>query len=374
MRILIAGDFCDKLRVTERIASGDFNVMFDNVSHIIKDSDYSIVNFEFPIVEEEGNPIAKCGPNLRGQQKAIESIKYAGFNICTLANNHILDQGEKCCLETKKLLNNAGVKTVGAGGNINDAASILLCTQGKETLAIINCCEHEFSIATEKTAGANPLNPIQQWYKIKEAKTKANYVIIIVHGGHEHYQLPSPRMKETYRFFIDAGADAVINHHQHCYSGYEIYNNRPIFYGLGNFLFDHCIYRNHIWNEGYMVTLNFSKDRQTFILHPYNQCNELPTVTLMNENERMSFEKNIKRLNNIIVNEPQLQKEHEVWMKRTSKSMQTIFEPYTTRIGRMLFNHGILPSMIDKKKKYRILNYINCESHLDRLRYIIQYK
>lgn len=52
-----------------------------------------------------------------------------------------------------------------------------------------------------------------------------------MHGGHEHYQLPSLRMQETYRFFIDAGADVVVNHHQHCFSGYEIYNNKYIFMG-----------------------------------------------------------------------------------------------------------------------------------------------
>lgn len=42
-------------------------------------------------------------------------------------------------------------------------------------------------------------------------------------------------MQEIYRFFVDIGADAVINHHQHCYSGYEVYKEKPIFYGLGNF-------------------------------------------------------------------------------------------------------------------------------------------
>ena len=42
-------------------------------------------------------------------------------------------------------------------------------------------------------------------------------------------------MKETYRFFVDCGADAVINHHQHCYSGYEYYKDKFICYGLGNF-------------------------------------------------------------------------------------------------------------------------------------------
>ena len=84
----------------------------------------------------------------------------------------------------------------------------------------------------------NPLLPIQQFYKIQEAKENADYVLVIVHGGIEHYQLPTSRMIETYRFFIDAGADAVVNHHQHCYSGYERYKSKPIIYGLGNLLFD----------------------------------------------------------------------------------------------------------------------------------------
>ena len=64
-------------------------------------------------------------------------------------------------------------------------------------------------------------------------------------------------MMETYRFFIEVGADAVVNHHQHCFSGYEIYKNKPIFYGLGNFSFD-GIGSGDRWSSGYIVTLNFS--------------------------------------------------------------------------------------------------------------------
>lgn len=168
----------------------------------------------------------------------------------------------------------------------------------------MNCCEHEFSIATATTAGANPLNPIQQYYNIQEARTKADYVLVIVHGGHEHYALPSPRMKETYRFFIDAGADAIINHHQHCYSGYEIYHGKPIFYGLGNLLFDHKSERHGPWNEGFMVSLRL--DKQTlpqFELYPYTQCNERPSVIPMNEAERKIFAERIDKLNQIISNE-----------------------------------------------------------------------
>lgn len=83
---------------------------------------------------------------------------------------------------------------------------------------------------------------------------------MIVHGGVEHHQYPTKRMVQTYRFFVDAGADAVINHHQHCPCGYEIYNGKPIYYGLGNFCFDWDGKRDSMWNVGYMVALNVDRN------------------------------------------------------------------------------------------------------------------
>lgn len=64
----------------------------------------------------------------------------------------------------------------------------------------------------------------------------------------------------------------MVNHHQHCFSGYEIYNNKYIFYGLGNFCFDNPVKRNSIWNEGYMLSLNFlTMERLISLLyHIYN--------------------------------------------------------------------------------------------------------
>ena len=70
-----------------------------------------------------------------------------------------------------------------------------------EKLAVINICENEWTIATKTSGGSAPLNLITNIHKIAEAKKNSDYVLVIVHGGTEHYQLPSPRMKETYRFF-----------------------------------------------------------------------------------------------------------------------------------------------------------------------------
>lgn len=81
-----------------------------------------------------------------------------------------------------------GIDTVGAGKNLKEASKVFYKQIGDQLLAVINCCEHEFSIATEHEAGANPLNLIQQYYQIKEAREKADNVLVIVHGGHEHFQ------------------------------------------------------------------------------------------------------------------------------------------------------------------------------------------
>lgn len=373
MHIIISGDYCDSSRVDEVISRSNYDSLFQYIKDSLHNADFRIVNFEFPVVINDSSPIKKAGPTLKGQQKAIEALKSAGFNVCTLANNHILDQGEKCCIETKQLIEAAGISTVGVGKNIEEASQTLFLERSGETIAVINCCEHEFSIATEKTAGANPLNPIQQYFKIQEARKDADYVLVIVHGGHEMCQFPSPRMKETYRFFVDVGADAVVNHHQHCYSGYEVYHGKPIFYGLGNFLFDWEGRRNGLWNEGYMVSLDLVKGQKTtFRLFPYTQCNEEPVVKLMQDNALVLFEKRIQELNDIIADDMRLKNSWESWIKNNSKYIMMDYQPYCSRITQGLFVRGILPSFISKKKKYSIIDHIECESHLDRLRYMIR--
>ena len=366
MKILIAGDFCQRYRVDEIIRKERFGELFDEVRPIIKSADYGIVNFEFPIVldKDAAKSIPKCGPNLRGTIEAVDAVRYAGFNCCTLANNHILDQGEQCCLATKIELEKAGIDTVGVGKNLSDADNVLYKVISNETIAIINCCEHEFTIATETSSGANPLNPIQQYYTIQNAKKKADYVLVIVHGGHEHFQLPSPRMQETYHFFIDAGADAVVNHHQHCYSGYEVYNEKPIFYGLGNFCFDDPKCRNSIWNEGYMVILSFEQQQIGYELIPYTQCNEKPSVELVKD--RTAFDKSIERQNAIIRDKQVLNKRVVAYYNSTASGMLLLHQPFENRFLNKLYRMRLFPLMISRKKILRLLNYINCESHFDK--------
>ena len=369
MNILIAGDFCPQNRVSQQIDKGDHESVLGQVRGITINADYSIVNFECPVTKGGEKPIVKQGPNLQCSLKGIEAVKWAGFDCLTLANNHFRDYGDEGVNNTIVACKDAGIDFVGGGINLKDASKILYKILGDKILAIINCCEHEFSIATERQAGANPLNPILQYYVIQEARKKADYILVIVHGGHEHYQLPSPRMVETYRFFIDAGADAVVNHHQHCFSGYEVYKECPIFYGLGNFCFDGNRSHKELWYEGYMVMLTFG-EAAGFELIPYKQCAERPIVKLIDKD---AYTERIEVLNRIISNSEALKQETEKYYSAEAEKYSNIFEPSNNRYYLGAKARGWLPSFISRKRIMAAANYILCEAHRDKLSYWLNY-
>lgn len=370
MNILIAGDFCPQYRVPKFIEEGNYEAIIGEVRDVVTSADYSIVNFECAVSTGVEKPIEKCGPHLQCSEQGLKALKWAGFDCVTLANNHFYDFGDDGVKNTLSACEKYGLDVVGGGKDLYDASKVLYKEINGKVLAVINCCEHEFSIATGESGGSNPLNPIQQYYAIKEAKEKADYVLIIVHGGHEYYPLPSPRMQETYRFFVDAGADAVINHHQHCYSGYEVYKEKPIFYGLGNFCFDNGVEMNLKWSEGYMVI--FKMDNTiSFEIIPYRQCYDQANVRLL---DKASFNKELNKLYAIINDPNQLKESVEKYYESCSLHNSDIFEPCYNKYYLACKSRGWLPSLISKARKVRSANYICCESHRDKLIYYLNHK
>ena len=285
--------------------------------------------------------------------------------MLTMANNHIMDYGRLGMENSKRIAVENGFEVIGVGKNLEDARCYKIVENKGKRVAFINACEHEFSIATEENAGCNPLDIVNISYDIRAAKESADYVIVIIHGGNEHYKLPSPRMKKNYRFFVDQGADAVLNHHQHCYSGYEVYNGKPIFYGLGNFCFDSANdieYRHMTYNYGYMVKLLLS-ERVSFELIPYEQCYNKVGVYLLDKNEKAVFFEDINKLNAIISNDAQLKSAFVVMAEQKRNFIFRGFRPYTSRIASALYNKGLLPSFLSKERLMIITAILECEAH-----------
>lgn len=362
--VLVAGDYCPNERIKQLIEKNQADSIFSDIQEIVTKSDISIVNFECSVETPYDTKITKHGESLRCSEKAVAVLKNVGFNTVTLANNHFYDYGDMGVVKTLDCLRDYQIDFVGGGNNIFEASKTLYKKIKGRTIAIINCCENEFSIATNNNGGSNPLNPIRQYYEIREARENADVIIVIVHGGHEHYQYPSPRMKETYRFFVDAGADAVVNGHQHCYSGYEVYKGKPIFYGIGNFCFDWQMDGLNEWHKGYMVGLNIDNHcRISFVLYPYIQCYKTPSVKLIKEGALQDFETKIQDINRTIASDQELMEKFNSLAEKESLYYSVDCEPYSNRLFRALYTRRLLPSMVSRKKMLFVYNHITCESH-----------
>ena len=367
MRILFAGDFCPINRIGEMVEREDFS-FFDEIRPITEKVDLSVVNLECPLLYGDCfKKIEKVGPNLKGGIAAAKSLVYAEFDVVTLANNHIKDYGEEGINSTLDALKSNNLRWVGVGSDLSIAAQPLYMTIDKKRVALINCCEHESSVATERNAGANPIDPVAQFNQIRTAKNNADVVIVVVHGGVEKMPYPTQRMVDTYRFFIDAGADAVINHHQHCYSGYEVYNGKPVFYGLGNFCFDYNTTVRQ-WAEGYMVVLNIDSDISVEII-PYEQCLNGNNIHLL---EKTAFDRRIDEINAVISDKSALEAILENHFSSGERRMQLLFEPYSSKFFKRLWWHKLLPSFFGNKKRRVLLNKIECESHREKLLYYLK--
>lgn len=374
IKISIAGDFCPRNRLESLILQEQYESVLGDVKHLFETSDLSIVNLEAPCAPEHSRPIRKDGPCLKCTEKAVASLRYAGVNMVTLANNHLNDYGADGVLNTIDVCKRYRIGYVGAGANDKQASETYFQTIQGRRFAIINCCEHEFSIATSDSPGANHISPIKIYNQISSAKKRSDYIIVITHGGHEHFQLPSPRMKELYRFFVDAGADAVINHHQHCISGYEIYKGKPIAYGIGNFCFDRVNTFNDKWNDGVVACLEFENENVAIKLKPIIQCSQKPCVIVATGEDKQRINKEISELNLIIENDRLLGNHYQKYLKAEDRTYSIIFEPYGGRLLSALYRRRILPSLVCLSKSCVNYGFVMCESHFDIVKHHLLYK
>lgn len=372
IQLLITGDYSMHDRM-QQMSSSDIVAAMSSVVPYVKEADYAITNLESAVFNGEYEPIVKCGANLHSSSEVIKALKEIGFKGVTLANNHFADFGDAAVDESLRLLNEYDIDYFGAGRNIEEAKEVKYIEVKDKKIAIINCCEHEYTIATDTKAGCNPLDVIDVSRAIQKAKQDADYVVVIVHGGSEHYPLPTPRMQKWYRFFVEAGADAVVNHHQHCYSGYEIYEGKPIVYGLGNFCFDWEGQRNSSWNKGYVVELQLNKQIEIRLI-PYEQCDEKVGVYVLTD--RKVFDKYIDELNKIICRPEEVQREYKAFVANKREEYMHVFNNPQNRILRRLVKKGLLPKKFaaevlpktivqDRERLLIMLSYFQCEAHHD---------
>ena len=153
-----------------------------------------------------------------------------------------------------KVLKKASINYIGVGKDIESASQPYVFGFGNERIGVYACAEHEFSIAKGNKPGANPFDALWSLDHIERLKMDTDYVIVLYHGGKEHYRYPSPGLQKICRRLVDKGADLVVCQHSHCIGCEEKYRSGTIVYGQGNFLFDNS--QNECWQTGLLIKLD----------------------------------------------------------------------------------------------------------------------
>lgn len=368
--ILFTGDFCPNFNDLDKQS-------FSEIESITTNNELLVCNLECAIQHDDQKAIIKEGPSLCCQNEQLDFIAKYCPTLFTLANNHTLDFGEQGLKHIIDYCNNKEYKYVGAGINLKDASKPYIYEKNGYKIAFINCCEHEFSIAQKDSPGANPMNIIQIYNQIQEAKISSNFIIIIAHGGHEYYQLPSPRLQDTYRFFIDSGANAVIGHHPHCISGMENYKNGIIYYSLGNFYFNNKSIEISNWNKGMLLELKIDSETNKIIDHmpiPFIQCHNNNKIKTLHAYELKKFNESFNNLNSIIKNRELLESNYQQYLLSQERKAISRILPYTNKYLIALYKRGLFPSFMGKCDYATRLNALQCESHRDILQNVLHKK
>ncbi len=352
---VIAGDFCPREENCADLTARAYEITAP-VKPFFDDADMKILQWECTVTRQD-TPIDKSGPNHRCYPECTVFAEALDIDTVLLANNHTGDYGTPGVIDTLEAFKKLNIRTVGAGMSEAEAAEPLRVECNGVKISILNAAEYEFGIACDDTPGSNGLDPIRLAAQIKAEKASNDLVLVTLHGGHEHFPFPSPRMRSWFRFFADCGADAVFNCHTHCPLGYEIYNNVPIIYSPGNFYFPNRPTSLPCWYIGYVPKFYFDKEGACALeILPY--FNYKAGLRLPDEEEAKAFFAYLDKLCAPIGDEKALKKLFNAWCSRSG-----YFDA--------LFNRK-KPEPIDEREQVAatlgLRNVLTCQTHHDLLR------
>lgn len=261
VKLFFAGDFCSNsstsiIKVSEELRS------------IIASCDIRFVNFEVPLKPEGVTLPPQSRERFFQNDDAPAFLKELGFNLFSLANNHAFDWGDEGFLKTREAL---GDDTFGAG-LYNDAYKVKIVNVNGVKIGFLAACFAAYTgvfsdVDRHEGLGCAYVNDLRLNHDIIQAKKEVDYLFIIPHDGIEYIDIPLPETIARYRDFIDYGADGVIGMHTHCPQGWEEYRGKPIFYSLGNFLFnskegyDYRATNRPHWYEGLCVIMTIEDEK-----------------------------------------------------------------------------------------------------------------
>jgi poly-gamma-glutamate synthesis protein (capsule biosynthesis protein) len=217
-----------------------YDFLFYKIKDALKPSEIVVGNMEFPMSPPfESKPrVFNCSPEVLG------GLKWAGFNMMSIANNHILDQGEQGTINTMRILKQNNLEYIGVGVDEATARMGIVKTIHGIRIGFISYTGYLNFPVPPKQAGYH-LNWVYDKEDIRrdieDIKKRCDYLVMVVHTGVEYMTLPRQSDTELFRNCINYGVDLVIGHHPHLLQPIEKVTADDgrvcfIFYSLGNFI------------------------------------------------------------------------------------------------------------------------------------------
>ena len=212
----------------------------DGVDSVFRSAQVVVGNLECPATKIV-SPVQKLYI-FRAEPEWLDTLRQHGITHLNLANNHAIDQGREGLMDTRRNIIEAGMVPIGAGENMQEASEpVLLASAPRKVwlvpslrLALENYAYLKDKPCVSQESMDSLLNRV---YRLRKADSTA-VIIVSLHWGGEHTLQPVARQRHDAHHLIMAGADALVCHHTHTLQTIETFKGKPIYYSIGNFIFD----------------------------------------------------------------------------------------------------------------------------------------
>ncbi len=241
LTITFTGDLLLDRGVREFIRHRGTDPLFSpSVDSVFQCSDFVVANLECPATKREQPNFKKF--IFRAEPEWLSTLRSHGITHLNLANNHSIDQGRGGLTDTKKNIEQEGMIPVGAGQNMQEALKPVLLASSPRNIYLLSSLRmplENYAFLPDKPCVSQESHDslLTRLRRLRTADPHA-LIILSLHWGIEHTLIPMPMQRQQAREYIDAGADALICHHTHTLQSIETYKGKPIYYSIGNFIFD----------------------------------------------------------------------------------------------------------------------------------------
>lgn len=295
LKIGLLGDICVVKDAYEVMLDQGARTFADSVFESVDDCDLIIANLEAPVTNSQTSR-EKKQYNLQHSPDVLDIFDNR-FAI-TIANNHMMDFGEKGLSDTITALTSKKIDFSGAGKNIESAGKVIIKQVNNYNVAIICAADPRSNPATTSTSGTYPADAEVITATIKSLIADIDLIIVTVHAGIEFVSIPSPFQQSFAEKCHKAGATIVQYHHTHCVSGISKTDDCITFLGSGNFIFPYVLpkgFKPWFKTASWVVEYDFETKKLAYEVRPL-EINDKGIPERMNEKNSDSFLRRVEKI------------------------------------------------------------------------------